>query len=124
MKLRSAWLGLGWLGVAGVVALSLVPAPPVGVEHGDKLGHAAAYALLMWWFAQAWLRRDMRVLTAAGLLALGVALEFMQGWTGLRSFSTADMVADGLGVALGWLLATPRTPNLLQRASAYLSRPG
>jgi hypothetical protein len=33
------------------------------------------------------------------------------------------MVADGLGVALGWLLATPRTPNLLQRASAYMSRP-
>jgi VanZ family protein len=124
MRLRSAWLGLGWLGVAGVVVLSLIPAPPVGVEHGDKLGHATTYALLMWWFAQAWLRRDARARTAAGLLALGIALEFIQGWTGYRSYSIADMTADGLGIALGWLLAPPRTPNLLQRATAYLARAG
>jgi VanZ family protein len=120
MRLRSAWLGLGWLGVAGVVVLSLIPAPPTGPEHGDKLGHAGSYALLMWWFAQAWLQRDARALTAAGLLALGVALEFAQGWTGYRSFSIADIAADGLGVALGWLLAPPRTRNLLQRAAAYM----
>lgn len=124
MRLHGAWLGLGWLGVGGVVVLSLIPSPPTGVEHGDKLGHAGSYALLMWWFAQAWLRRDTRTLTAAGLLALGIALEFAQALTGYRSFSVADMAADGLGVALGWLLAPPRTPNLLQRAAAYLSRAG
>jgi len=124
MRLRSAWLGLGWLGVIGVVILSLVPTPSVGVEHGDKLGHTTTYALLMWWFAQAWMRRDVRARTAAGLLALGVVLEYAQGWTGFRDFSLADMVADALGIALGWLLAPPRTPNLLQRASAYLARAG
>jgi VanZ family protein len=122
MRLRSAWLGLGWLGVAGVVVLSLIPSPPVGVEHGDKLGHAGTYALLMWWFAQAWLRRDTRARTAAGLLALGVAIEYAQGWTGYRDFSVADMAADALGIALGWLLAPPRLPNVLQRASARLTR--
>jgi VanZ family protein len=124
MRLRGAWLGLGWLGVASVVVLSLIPSPPTAMEHGDKLGHAGSYALLMWWFAQAWLRREARALTAVGLLALGIALEFVQGWTGYRSFSIADMSADGLGIALGWLLAPPRTPNLLQRAAAYLSRAG
>jgi len=125
MRLRSAWLGLGWLGVAGVVVLSLVPLPPMaGAEHGDKFGHATTYALLMWWFGQAWMRRDVRARTAAGVLALGVVLEFAQGWTGFRDFSLADMVADALGIALGWLLAPPRTPNLLQRAATYLARAG
>jgi len=120
VRLRSAWLGLGWLGVAGVVVLSLIPSPPqLGVEHGDKFGHTAAYALLMWWFTQAWLRRERRALTAVSLLALGVAIEFAQGWSGLRDFSVADMGADAFGIALGWLLAPPRAPNLLQRASAY-----
>jgi VanZ family protein len=125
MKVRSTWLGLGWLGVAGVVVLSLVPSPPeLGVEHGDKLNHVAAYALLMWWFAQAWLRRERRAITAVTLLALGVAIEFVQGWSGFRDFSVADMGADALGIALGWLLAPPRMPNLLQRASVYLTRTG
>ncbi|HEY7760006.1 MAG TPA: VanZ family protein [Burkholderiales bacterium] len=122
MKLRRAWLGLGWVGVVGVVILSLVPLPPMaGAEHGDKFGHATTYGLLMWWFAQAWLRSDSRARTAVGLLALGVALEFAQGWTGFRDFSVADMIADALGIALGWLLAPPRMPNVLQRASACLS---
>ena len=70
MRLRSAWLGLGWLGVAGVVVLSLIPAPPTGPEHGDKLGHAGSYALLMWWFAQAWVQRDARALRSGKTLAL------------------------------------------------------
>jgi VanZ family protein len=121
MRLRSAWLGLGWLGVAGLVVLSLIPAPPaIPVEQGDKVGHLGSYAVLMWWFAQAWLRRDARALTAVGLLALGIALEFVQGWTGYRTFSIADMTVDGLGIALGWLLAPPRTRNLLQRAAATM----
>jgi VanZ family protein len=125
VKVRRAWLGLGWLGVAGVVVLSLLPSPPLlPVEHGDKFSHVTMYALLMWWFAQAWLHRERRAFTAVTLLALGVAIEFVQGWTGFRDFSVADMVADALGIALGWLLAPPRTPNVLLRASAYLTRAG
>ena len=117
MTLRQAWLTVGWLGVAAVVVLSLIPSPPelLGVQNEDKLEHVLAYALLMWWFAQAWLGRQPRVTTAAGLVALGVAIEFVQGWSGLRTFSPPDMAADAVGVAAGWLLAPPRLGNVLQR---------
>ena len=123
-KLRHLWLALGWLGVVAVVVLSLIPQPPelLGVPHEDKVGHLATYGLLMWWFCQALPDRSARMLAGAGLLALGVVLEFVQGWSGLRMFSPADMVADGTGVLFGWLLAAPRTPNLFERAASLAGR--
>jgi VanZ family protein len=122
--LRRIWLAAGWFGVVGVVVLSLIPPPPemLGVENEDKLGHIAAYGLLMWWFAQDVLAARRRAGMALALIALGVALEFLQGWGGLRSFSVADMVADAAGVAVGWALAPPRLPNLLQRVTVALHR--
>jgi VanZ family protein len=112
--LEQAWRIVGWLGVLGVIVLSLTPNPPsIGVEQGDKIGHAAAYAALMLWFAQLHLQRWQRVPVALWLLALGIALEFAQGWTGPRTLSIADMGADAAGIALGWFAAPPRGPNLL-----------
>ena len=51
---------------------------------------------------------------AAAFVAMGIALEFIQGWTGYRDFEVADMLADAAGVAAGWALAPPRLPNLLR----------
>jgi VanZ family protein len=41
---------------------------------------------------------------------MGIAIEFVQGATGYRSFEVMDMVADAIGVLLGWAaaLALPR----------------
>jgi VanZ family protein len=102
---RRAGLALGWAGVAGVVYLSLTPSPPqIGVEGGDKIGHFLAYGVLAYWFAQFYSGRT-RAIHALGLVALGVALEFVQRATGYRSFEVADMAADALGVAVGWAAA-------------------
>ncbi len=78
--------------------------------------------MLMFWFAQIYLRLPGRVVAAALLVALGIALEYVQGWTGWREFSYADMTADAVGVGLGWLLAPPRTRNLLTLAGSLLLR--
>jgi VanZ family protein len=112
--LRQAWLVVGWIGVAALVALSLVPQPPTfpEIEQGDKLQHLVGYGALMLWFAQVHVARAPRAGTALALLALGVAIEFAQGLTGTRTFSIADMGADAAGIALGWLAAPPRGPNL------------
>lgn len=122
--LRQTWLIVGWGGVAGIIVLSLIPSPPelIPVEQGDKAEHVLAYGILMFWFAQIYLRQPARVIAAALLVALGVGLEYAQGWTGWREFSYADMAADALGVALGWLLAPPRTRNLLTLARSLLLR--
>jgi len=101
--MRAALLAGGWLWAAAIVFLSLTPSPPdTGVEHGDKLGHLLAYGLLMFWFCFLYRYRYTRLAYGIGWIALGIALEFAQGATGYRSFEVADMMANSLGVLLGW----------------------
>jgi VanZ family protein len=59
----------------------------------------------MFWFCLVYRRPRTRLAYALGLIAMGIAIEFIQGWTGYRSFEVYDMVADALGVALGWGVA-------------------
>lgn len=109
--------------VLAIIALSLTPSPPhLNVEQGDKLGHFAAYGLVTLWFAQPYTALRQRIWLALGMVALGIALEYAQRATGYRSFEIADMIADTLGVAIGWLLAPPRLPNLLSWTKNHLSR--
>ena len=114
-RLRPLWLIVGWALVVLVIYLSLAPisvdiAP---VQHGDKLEHALAYAVLMAWFACLYAARPVRLGYALGFIALGIVLEFLQRETGYRNFELLDMAADAVGVALGWALAPPRMPNYL-----------
>lgn len=118
-KVRRAWLILGWPLVALVIYLSLTPAPiQVSMELGDKYEHVLAYAVLMFWFANLYERAAQRAALAIGFVAMGITLEFLQRWTGYRSFEVADMAAGAAGVAAGWIVAPPRVPNcvaLLER---------
>jgi len=112
LKLRALWLAIGWAMVAGIVYGSLMHSPPsLGFEQGDKFEHLGSYGLAMFWFCQLYAGRRARLGYALGFVLLGVALEFVQGWTGYRDFEVADMVADAAGVALGWgaALVLPRT---------------
>ena len=58
----------------------------------------------MFWFAFLYRRTPTRLWYALGFIAMGVAIEFIQPYTG-RDFEIADMLADALGVALGWCAA-------------------
>lgn len=116
MRYRGLWLALGWAIVAAIVWLSLTPSPPkLGVTLGDKLGHFAAYGTLMFWFCQLYTRRTTRVAYAAAFAAMGVALEFLQDAVGYRSLELLDMVANAVGVLLGWGLAELTGDRLTQR---------
>ena len=104
--MRAALLAIGWGGAAAIVWLSLTPAPPkLDFEHGDKLGHFLAYGVLMFWFCLLYLKTRVRILYAAGFIALGIGLEFIQGWLVYRTYDPLDMLANGIGVALGWTAA-------------------
>jgi hypothetical protein len=108
-----------------VMFLSLTLTPPQ-VDLGaytDKWEHLTAYAVLMWWFCQLQTSLPGRAPIGAGLVALGIALEFAQRMLGIRMFEVSDMVAGTLGVALGWLLAPPRTPSLLGWCQRWLAPP-
>ena len=123
MKIANIWRIAGWLSVGLIIYLSLTPAPPqIGMENGDKLGHLAAYGLVTLWLMQPYTGLHQRTWLVVGMVALGIALEFAQHATGYRSFEVADMVADALGVTIGWLLAPPRLPNLLSWTEKRITR--
>ena len=52
--MRPALTAAAWLWAAAIVWLSLTPSPPqVDLAQGDKLGHFAAYGVLMLGFLAA-----------------------------------------------------------------------
>ncbi len=119
MKMRSLWLGVGWLGVVTALVLSLSPATPQGpVGHADKLVHLAGYATLMFWWTQLYISFPQRVRVGAALVLLGIAIEWLQGLTPTREPDAWDMLANTIGIVLGGWLAT-RSANLLQLCSRH-----
>ncbi len=105
---RTLWLAFGWLLIAMVLYLSLAPVAVDLSEGRDKVSHFIAFGTLMFWFAMLYPIGKRRALLAVGFVILGIAIEFLQKFTGYRTYEEADMVADAIGVALGWMLA--RTP--------------
>lgn len=120
---RRTWIALGMMIVAAIWTLSLIPNPPqIGVEGEDKAGHFVAYGILMLWWSQILIRSRDRLIIAAAFVAMGIVIEFLQGWTGWRTFEVADMVADAIGVGLGWSIAcTPAGSILARFESVFLS---
>src|SRR4051812_15130663 len=106
MRLRPVSIALGWGWAIAIVWLSLTPHPvELNIEQGDKLQHFAAYGLLMFWFGVIYTGTPARLAYAAGFCAMGVALEYAQRMTGYRTFEVNDMIANAVGVSLGFLAA-------------------
>ena len=118
MTLRRAWLAGGAAFVALVIYLSLTPHPLQVPSVGPlKAGHVAAYAWLMLWFAQIY-RGRARAAMAVALVTMGVILEYLQDFTGHRTFAYTDMRDNAIGVGIALVLAaTPlgRAMEVLQR---------
>lgn len=110
LLLPRLWQAVGWLLVAAVTILSLIPAPPEPLLLWDKASHLLAYATLMLWFRQAFSPRVRWILF---LVALGVVLELIQGWLGYRDLEFTDMLANTLGVAGGLGLAKTSLGSLV-----------
>jgi VanZ family protein len=87
-----------------VMALALTPPQvPTPTTGWDKANHALAFAVLAVLGLVSYPRRKVALL--AGLLAYGGAIELLQGLTDYRSAEWLDLAADGVGLALGSVLA-------------------
>jgi len=90
-----------------VTTLALMPRVPQELSLGwDKLNHTSAFCAL----AVAWrfgfpgkLWRWVQL--AAGLMALGVAIEVAQYFVPGRQADAADLMADAIGAAAGMVIA-------------------
>jgi VanZ family protein len=117
---RQLWFAIGCGLVGLIVYLSLASGPDVPMTLGlDKLGHGLAYGTLMLWFAQLY-ERPRWALVALACMLLGVALEYLQGFTIYRTFSYVDMVANLAGVVVGLTLALAGVDNCIERVERWV----
>ena len=107
LRYFKVWLVVGWLMVLAMCYLSLTSSPPdlnINVKYFDKIGHFAAYFILMFWFAQLYKKPKLRFFYVFFFISMGVVLEILQGLGGVRYFEYNDMLANSLGVAIAWRL--------------------
>ena len=103
-RLSLAWRGLLVLGLLLTAWLAWSPSSgPQGPPHLDKLNHCLAFAAL----GLATFRAFPRWCRAAalGLLGFGVLIELVQAGLPTRSAEWPDVLADALGIGLGWALS-------------------
>lgn len=94
-----------WLCAISVAILSLLPVaylPAQSFDIWDKAQHAGGFAVLTLLGHFAHPRDPWRV--GLGLLAYGAVIELAQSATGWRHGDGLDLLADGLGIALGTVL--------------------
>lgn len=103
----------GFVLLAAIVYLSLsTNILAIPGDAGGHYAHVGAYALLMFWFARLCRSARSVLLVGAALMTVGVLIEFAQGYSGYRHFEVEDMVADAVGIALGWFAARSLTTRL------------
>ena len=124
---RRYWLAVG----VGLILLllygSLAPAkvlPPM--SGSDKLWHAGTYFIAMAYFCQLYAGVRARALIGAALIALGVAIEFIQPYVN-RQFDWFDALANTGGIFAALLVSLSPFSELIrwvdQRLKLRMSRP-
>lgn len=124
LKLRFLWLTIGYELVALVVYLSLTSSPvdlELSFPYQDKVFHAFAYFTLMAWFSQIYHDRFQRNMIAAIFVFMGITLEYLQSFDPNRYSEFGDMIANSIGVALGFSIALTGAKNILLRIEKVLS---
>jgi VanZ family protein len=102
--------------------VSLVPPPfNAGMAHGDKIVHLAGYAALMFWWSQLILLKRWRL--AVAVVLFGIVIEWLQGFTPNRQTDALDVLANSIGMLLGWFAARV-SPNLPQRLGTLFAPRG
>lgn len=87
--------------VVTILVLALMPAPPTMISTGwDKSNHLLAFGTLTWLALHAFPQRLKSALL--GLLAYGALIEILQFFTDTRSAEWLDLLADSVGILLGW----------------------
>lgn len=103
---RFLWLLAFLLCLISVLVLALVKNPSTVIDTGwDKGNHVLAFAVLTFLGRMAFPAR--RFLLLLGLLAYGALIEGLQMLTGYRFAEYQDLLADALGMLIGYLLAAP-----------------
>ena len=97
--------GLLLLAVALILWLALTPNPPSNQFLGfDKLNHGLAFFTLAALMEYAFPHLASWAAKLLPLSVFGLAIEMLQFWIGYRYFEWMDLVADGVGLLLFWIV--------------------
>jgi VanZ family protein len=113
MLIRYSWPAILWSLI--VLVLTLIPGsaiPDVRIFQVDKLVHFFIFGVLMIFCSYALKKTadrkgiPLNPLLISGIYSVcfGVMIEFIQRFVPGRSFSIADMLANTIGVGLGYLV--------------------
>ena len=121
LKYKPLWLVIGYLMIAFVVQQTLTSSPmDTGIKFSDKFLHTVGYFGLMGWFVQIYHQKKMKIIGAVFFISMGISLEFLQGWSGVRQYELNDMLANAMGVVIAWLLSFTRFADVLSYAEVRL----
>lgn len=105
LRYHYLWLFSSVILVGFVLYTTLMPGIAGPVMLNDKMAHALAFGILMAWFSGIFeLRFSPRI--ALALLCFGILIEFLQLQLHYRSAELKDVLADLIGINIGWVLAT------------------
>lgn len=99
-------LGLALL-TATWLALNPRPVALPPIPQADKWAHLASYLLLAFLADASWPARGFDATKWGALLGYGLSIELLQSQIATRMFSTADLVANALGLLLYGLFLLP-----------------
>ena len=121
LRYRRLWLALGLVMMTIMLIVCLVPRVPGPAFPGvDKIEHLLAWLVLGAWFASLVERRSLAWLIA-GLIALGIGIEFAQELMNIgRQGDWRDVIANTIGVLCGVTLAALSGESWLARLEKWL----
>jgi VanZ family protein len=91
--------------VVSILWLALTPNPPSNqLFDFDKLNHGLAFFVLAGLMEYAFPNLGAWGVKLLPLVAFGLVIEMLQFWIGYRYFEWMDLVADGMGLLLFWIL--------------------
>ena len=114
LRLKKLWLVIGCIMILIIIHQSLTSSPvQIEIHLSDKFYHAFAYFVLMAWFVQIYHGSKYHLVSGVSFVFMGVGLEFLQYYGGIRYFEIADMVANTAGVVIAWMFSNTRLSRLL-----------
>ncbi|WP_367347005.1 VanZ family protein [Stenotrophomonas bentonitica] len=117
LRFPRLWLGLWWLAIVTTIVVCLIPPPPLALPpNSDKVEHFLAYFLLASAAVQIYGTRTALLCAGAGLVLLGVGIEFLQGaLTTNRMADPMDALANTTGVIAGMAITFTPLRDVLIR---------
>ena len=117
------WLaaGLVLLGLGLASALSPLSAR-IPLTLNDKLLHTGGFLFFMVWFGGLFEARRLPYVVVA-LAAYGLLIELLQSFTPTRQAEFLDLIADVLGVLLGWAATAAGASRWCAKLESWFVRP-